>query len=416
MTVVSQLDLPHADYTDPTLHGARFHDSLQRLSEESWLARTDLGFLVLERQAVIDFLRDHRLVFPAVQLILLQGITDGPIFERTVRGIMAHSGPPHLRLRRLVAPAFTPRSAERLRPRLRAFLDQRWAEVGPTGRTEFVRDFAQPLPSTAIAHLLGTPGQAERLAHWSLMLQAVFKFNMEEDRPKVEQAYREVRDWVLALVKERRDSPGADLISDLATLEVDGDRLSEDECVTLVAAVISGGTDTTQAQLAHGMRLFAEHPEQWDILAERPELADQATTEVLRYEPITPFTARVVVEPFEYRGVHFPEGTVVFACAVTANRDPSAFDRPDAFDITADRGRAPILTFGFGDHFCLGARLARTELAETFGFLAPRMRDLRLDGEPEFGSVRGIYAMERVPLAFSPTDPAAPADSSAPPG
>src|SRR5439155_25362804 len=118
------------------------------------------------------------------------------------------------------------------------------------------------------------------------------------------------------------------------TLEVDGDRLTDDECVTLLTSVISGGTDTTQAQLAHGLRLFAEHPEQWTLLGDRPELAQQAANEVIRFEPITPFTARIANEDVEYRGVTFPAGTLLFACAATANRDARAFGRPEEFDIT----------------------------------------------------------------------------------
>ena len=128
----------------------------------------------------------------------------------------------------------------------------------------------------------------------------------------------------------------------------------------------------------------------------------QAANEVIRYEPITPFTARIVREEVEYRDVAFPPGTLLFACAATANRDPAAFENPEVFDISIDRGRTPVLTFGFGDHFCLGAQLARMELAETYRFLAPRMRNLRLDGELEFGDIKGIYAMESVPVAFDP--------------
>src|SRR5437867_2718398 len=141
---------------------------------------------------------------------------------------------------------------------------------------------------------------------------------MEEDRAEVERTYREVCQWTLRLLEERRRDPGNDFISAVGTVEVDGDRLSEDECVTLVTSVISGGTDTTQAQLSHGMRLFAEHQEQWRALAERPELAGQAANEVLRFEPITPFTARIAREQIEYRDVEFPPNTLVFACAATA--------------------------------------------------------------------------------------------------
>ncbi len=400
--LASALDLPELDYQDSTLRGERFHDVLSQAAARGWLARTALGFLVLERDLAIEILRDHRLAFPALQMLLLRGVTEGPIWERTVKGVMVKVGEPHLRLRRLVAPAMSPRSIAALRARVRAFAEDRWRAVVAAGRCEFVSSFAKPIPSAVIADLLGLPGEADRLAHWSTMLQAVFKLGAETDRAEVERTYEEVRDYVLELLKERRQTPGEDFISAIATHRENGDRLSDDECVTAVVAVISGGTDTTQAQLGHGMRLFAEHPEQWELLAREPSLAAQAANEVLRFEPITPFTARMASRDVEYRGVTFPKGTLLFACAERANRDPSVFERPNKFDISVDRGRAPILTFGFGDHFCLGAQLARMELAETFAFLAPRMRRLCLDDKPVFGSVIGIYSMESVPIAFEP--------------
>jgi cytochrome P450 len=400
--LASTLDLPELDYLDPTLRGERFHSVLRQASARSWLARTAVGFLVLERDLAIEVLRDRRLAFPALQMLLLQGVMEGPIWERTVNGVMVKVGEPHLRLRRLVAPAMSPRSIGTLRARVRALAEERWRREAAEGRCEFVTSFAKPIPSAVIAELLGLPGQADRLAHWSTMLQAVFKLGAEYERAEVERAYEEVRDYVLQLLEERRQRPGKDFISAIGTYREDGDRLSDDECVTAVIAVISGGTETTQAQLGHGIRLFAEHPEQWELLAGQPSLAPHAANEVLRFEPITPFTARIAMQEVEYRGVTFPEGTLLFACAETANRDPSVFQRPNEFDVSVDRGRAPILTFGFGDHFCLGAQLARMELAETFAFLAPRMRRLRLDGEPVYGSIIGIYPMESVPIAFEP--------------
>jgi cytochrome P450 len=402
MPLATTLDLPELDYQDPKLRGERFHGVLRQAADHSWLARTAVGFLVLDRDLAIEILRDHRLAFPALQMLLLQGVAEGPIWDRTVNGVMVKVGEPHLRLRRLVAPAMSPRSIGTLRARVRALAEDRWRTVAAKGRCEFVGSFAKPIPSAVIADLLGLPDQADRLAHWSTMLQAVFKLGAEYERKEVERTYEEVRDYVLDLLEERRQAPGEDFISAIGTHRENGDRLSDEECVTAVVAVISGGTETTQAQLGHGMRLFAEHPEQWELLARQPSLATQAANEVLRFEPITPFTARIAMQDVEYRGVTFPEGTLLFACAETANRDPSVFQRPNEFDISVDRGRTPILTFGFGDHFCLGAQLARMELAETFAFLAPRMRRLRLDGEPVYGSIIGIYPMESVPIAFDP--------------
>src|SRR5262249_25951717 len=147
-------------------------------------------------------------------------------------------------------------------------------------------------------------------------------------------------------------------------------------CINLVLNVLAGGVDTTQAQLSHALRLFADHPGQWELLAAGPELVPRAVEEVLRFEPITPFTARICTSRIEHRGVIFPAGTIVAICAERASRDGEA---GDDFDITVERdGR--VLTFGAGAHFCLGSNLARAELEEALTFLAPRMPGLRPAG------------------------------------
>jgi len=122
---------------------------------------------------------------------------------------------------------------------------------------------------------------------------------------------------------------------------------------------------------------------------------------VLRYEPIAPFTARITREDLEFRDVLFPQGTLVFACAHTANRDPAEHDEPETFDITAARDRSKPLTFGAGPHFCLGANLARAELQEALAFLAPRMPGLELDGEPVYDTPLGVYGLLELPIRWS---------------
>jgi cytochrome P450 len=405
MPMVSELDLLEVDPLDPALRGEHFHDALPDLAAQGWLARTPLGTIVLDHQAGMEFLRDRRLSFPSVELLELQGITDGPVHERVKNGLLALVGENHARLRRLVSPAFTPRAIDRLRPSLHAFLDQLWNAVAPEGRCDFVDAFARRLPSMAIAQLLGLPGEADRMAAYSEALQAIFKADLAHARADLEAAYLEVYAYIEDVVEQRRRALGDDLISALVAVEQEGDRLSTDECVSLVTSVIAGGTDTTQAQLSHGMRLFVEHPDQWERLGNRPELGAQAANEVLRFEPITPFTARRARDHVPVRGVEFPEGTVVFVCAATANRDPSVFTDPERFDVTIDRSGASILTFGNGPHFCLGANLARAELTETFGFLAPRMRHPEFTSPPVYGSPIGIYAMESVPIKFTSTTP-----------
>lgn len=396
MVLVSELDLPTYDHIDASVTGERFHEALRELAAQSWLVRGATGYAVLDRETGNAVLRDRRMAFPALELLELQGVTEGPIWDRNVDGLMVQTGEAHARLRRQLAPAFTPRAAERLRPQLRELVEQLWAPVEPQRQCEFVSTLAEPLPSQAIALLLDVPGDAPLLARWSVLLQEVFKFRLHEVGPQVEQAYAEVRAYVSDLLARRRHAPGEDLVSVLAQ----GEAVSDDEAATLVSSVISGGTDTTTAQLAHGLRLFAEHPDQWRALREDLSLLDRAVEEVLRYEPITPFTARIAQQDVELRDVVFPAGTVLFVCAATANRDPEEFDEPERFDITKDRGGAAPLTFGFGAHYCVGAYLARAELAETFRHLAPRTPDLQPAGEPVLGPTTGIYAVESLPLRW----------------
>jgi len=164
--------------------------------------------------------------------------------------------------------------------------------------------------------------------------------------------------------------------------------------VNLAVNVLAGAIDTTQSQLSHGLHLFATHPEQWIQLQGSAELVPAAVTEVLRVEPVTPFTARVCLDDIQYRGVDFPAGTIVAVCAERGNREDG-----ERFDIAADHeGR--LLTFGAGPHYCLGANLARAELEEALAYLAPRMPELRLDGDVGFGGIEGIYGVEALPLRW----------------
>jgi cytochrome P450 len=403
MALVTELELPEFDYLDPTLRGDRFHERMRELRAQGWLASSPLGCFVLDREGVDFFLKSKQASFPGTLVAELFGVTDGPLHEEIVRNILCIDGADHRRLRALVNPALTARSVERYQPAIRGFLEELWQPVAAAGRCEFVAAFAKPYPALTIATVMGAPlSDAERLYDWSNWIQKQFAADLLEQRALIEQAVLEFYDYARGLLDARRDDPGDDLISLLIAAEEDGDRLSDDELVNLVLNVLVGGVDTTQSQLAHAMKLFADHPDQWRLVAADPETyAPRAVDEVLRYEPITPFTARIVREQIEYRGVTFPEGTIVMVSAFDANRDARAWDAPDAFDITAERSAKPH-TFGAGIHYCLGANLARLELTEALAFLSAHMRDLRLDGEPVYGSVNGIYGLDELPLAFEP--------------
>jgi cytochrome P450 len=400
MALLGDLDLPVLDYTDPTLRGPRFHERLAQLRAQGWLAATPLGAIVLDREGAELFLRSRSTTFPGRKLAELFGIETGALAEELRRNILCIDGDDHRRLRNLVNPAFTARAADRWRPAMRGFLAQLWDDVAAAGRCEFVEAFAKPYPSLTIATVMGAPlADAPRLHHWSNWIQKQFDAEaLMTQRDGIEQAVVEFYAYAEGLLAARRDDPGDDLVSTLLAAEADGERLSDVECVNLVLNVLIGGVDTTQSQLAHAIRLLAEHPDQWDALRADPSLAAGAVEEALRHEPITPFSARIVVEDMEVRGVGFPAGTVVLVAAAAANRDGVA--DPDRFDIArADRPR--LTTFGAGIHYCLGANLARAELQEALAFLAARIERLELDGETEYDSVTGIYGLNALPIRFA---------------
>ncbi len=397
MTLVTDLELPDFDLGDPDMVGDAYHHRLAALRRQGWLARSPIAIVVLERAAGEFFLRARATAFPGRQMAELFGITSGPLFDHIDANILNLSGPTHHRLRSIVAGAFSPVAANQWRPVMGEILQQLWVGVEPEGRHEAVAGLAKPYPALTIANILGAPpADGPRLHHWSTWVQRQFDIRaLSTERPCVEAAVVEVYDYVEALLAGPPDR--STLLGGLVAAEADGERLSHLECVNLAVNVLAGAIDTTQSQLSHALHLFAEHPDQWDLLGTTPELVPAAVTEVLRIEPVTPFTARLCREDLQYRGVTFPAGTLVAICAERGNREGKDGER---FDITARRD-SRLLTFGAGSHYCLGANLARAELEEALRFLAPRMPGLQLDGPVSFGGIEGIYGIEALPLRWS---------------
>ncbi len=402
MTIVSDLELAEVDLVGGELTGESYHQRLAELTDRgefSWLARSPLAFIVLDRESAEFFLRSRATTFPGREIADLFGVTAGRLREQIDANILNQQGERHRRLRALVGGAFTPRAADRWRPAMRGFLEELWPAVAAERSCEFVGAIAKPYPALTIAAVLGAPRtDAPRLQEWSSLIQRQFDIQaLATQVSEIERAAVEVYDYVEQLLSQRRAVPGDDLLTALLTAEEAGDRLSHAECVNLVLNVIAGGIDTTQAQLSHALRLFAARPDQWEALRRQPEFVGRAVEEVLRAEPITPFTARICNEAVEYRGVLFPAGTIVAVCAERGNREQT--DGED-FDVTVARdGR--LLTFGAGPHFCLGANLARAELEEALAFLAPRMPGLAAAGPAVLGGVEGIYGVDSLPIRWS---------------
>jgi len=300
-------------------------------------------------------------------------------------------------LRKLVQAAFTPRHVEALRPQVRGVINDLLADLRDRDQVDFMAAFADRFPVQIIGAMLGVPpADAGRLARWTETIGLMFAIPVTPHIPAIDAAVKEMGEFVDGLIAERRATPTADMISAFLAVEVDGDRLTDIEVRDLVMMVALGGHDTTRCQLGSAIALFLDHPEQWALLGSKPELGATAAEEVMRLLPTVPMVFRVTRDEFHYQDLEVPRGTFLGMCAALAQTDPREYGEAP-FDITARR--SPVLTFGGGPHFCVGAALSRLEQAEALAILARELPTLRSAGEIEWLPPIGITGPAHLPIA-----------------
>jgi cytochrome P450 len=404
ITSVFDLDLPDIGVPEPDATFDENAAAIRAIAADHWIARHPFGFSILRYDDTVAVLRDKRWHSASRRIPEMLGITDPAFLARRRESILSAEGEVHTRLRRLVGKAFSPRAADRLRPFMREVVNGLVDPVAPTGRADVAVDICEPYPIPIICELLGAPKDDWQLfSRWASDVLRIFNATVADELSVIMQAQDELDEYTRGLVADRRNSPADDLITELIAAEEEGDRLSTDELVMMVEAVIVGGTDTTRNQLGCTVALFAEHPEQWQLLADRPDLAPRAVEEAMRYFGAIRGTGRFASTDIVYRDILFPEGTLVSPSFAAANHDPDAFHDPGVFDITRPAPDRPQLTFGSGIHYCLGAALARAELQEALPILARRMPDLTIDGAVTWKpSTVGIFGPERLPVRFTP--------------
>jgi cytochrome P450 len=384
--------------------GARSPDEAHRIigdaRQRAPIALGQYGPEFLSYRLVRTVLRDNRFVIPEGLGLDAQGVTSGPLWDRAISNILSLDGAVHHRLRRLVSKAFTPRSAERLRTLITEVITGLVEPLTSVGTCDVVADIARRYPTPVICALLGAPRRDWQLiSTWTDDIKKIFDWNVADDGPAILAAWAQLDAYLDDMVARRRETLADDLISDLIRAEDDGDRLSHDELLMLTATLLAAGTDTTRNQLAASVQVLCDHPEQWALLAEHPELAPKAVEETMRYCPIIFGSLRRATEHVELGGLHIPAGTIVIANTAAANRDPEIYDDPDRLDITRE-APAAMLTFGGGVHYCLGSHLARLELTEALRVMPRLMPNPRLAGPVPWRPIVGITGPASLPVAF----------------
>ena len=397
---LSELDLPTVefDFADAEEH----RNALLALSKESWIAKGVFAYPIFRYEDCVAILRDKRWHSAAALAAEAFGVNDPRLKERRRESILSAEGDVHTRLRRLVAPSFSPRAADRLRPFMREVMNSLIDPVAKNGKCDLATDICDPYPIPIICELLGAPKKDWQLfSRWAEDVLRIFNATASEELDVIFKAQDELGEYTRQLIADRRSRPADDLITSLIAAEEAGDKLNEAELEMMVEAVIVGGTDTTRNQLGCSIALFAEHPEQWKLLAEQPELAGKAVEETMRYFGAVRATGRFASEDIEYKGVLFPKGTLVTPSLSIANRDETVFNDANIFDITREPAGQPQMTFGSGIHYCLGAALARAEQQEALPIMAQRMKNLRIDGAVTWKpSTVAIFGPENMPISF----------------
>jgi cytochrome P450 len=393
--------LPAIDY-----HGVRqpdeAHRIIARVRRQSPIAIGPYGPELLTHDLVRSVLRDPRFAMPPANGLAMQGVTSGPLWDRVSALIVGIDGAEHKRLRRLVSQAFTPRAAECMRTACGAIMSELVDRQIHTGRCDVVADIARSYPVPIICTTLGVPREDWNLFSDCLRgISKAFGGHAAAHTPAILAAWRNLDAYLDDLIERRRRSLTDDLISELIRAEDDGDRLTRREILDLVAVLLLAGTDTTRNQLAAAVQVFVDHPDQWALLADHPELAPHAVEEVMRHTPASFSAIRVAVEDVDFDGIRCPAGTCVVVNTAAANRDPARYEAPERFDITR-RGPAAMLTFGGGAHHCLGAHLARIELAEGLVVMARRMGGIRRAGPAPWRPIVGIAGPRTLPIEFDP--------------
>ena len=374
-------------------------------AERHWYAETALGPAVLLYEDCAAILRDRRFRQAGADHMANQGITDGPVAEMWRDVILNIEGERHNRLRRLVSRAFTPNAVDELRPGMRAIVHDLVDTFAPAGACEFMADFADHYPPHVMFDLLDIPEEMQpHFLEWGRTLGLTVSYSVAENIEAIEAALNGLYDATDRLCASRRRQPGDDLISRLVAAADDGDRLTTQELRSMMVAFVVGGQDSTRNQLGLAMTLFARHPNQWALLACRPDLAAQATEEVMRVAPTVPIVWRAAAEDLVWRDLAIPAGTRVWLLVGAAHTEEATFG-PGArrFDISVAE-RPPQLAFGHGVHYCLGAALARAEIAEALPILAARLPCLEPTDEPSVRpDLSGFVGPEVLPIRFRPS-------------
>jgi cytochrome P450 len=385
-----------ARLVDPELYTTDPHVLYRRLRSEAPLAwNEEKGFWAVSRHAEVLAAESDPTRFCARRGILVDEIGVDYLNPPTI----LHTDPPaHTRYRRLVQPGFRPSVVRSLEPVVRVRASRLVDQIRPGEPFDVASGLAVPFPLLVISEILGVPeSDWRRCYEWS---EAVVPGATDWPKDRRDALLGEMIAYLLAATKQRRADPRSDFLSELASAHLDGDYLSDDELSMFLVQLLVAGNETTRNLISAGLVALANAPEQWHRLRQEPALVGPATEELLRHtSPVISFMRTATCDT-ELAGTRIEEGEPLLLLFASANRDEAVFGpRPDELDVARDPN--PHLAFGFGNHFCLGASLARLEGRVVLEELLSRFSTVESAGQVERSSSSVVAGVRSAPLIFT---------------
>lgn len=389
---------PFLNIADPT-YSVR-SDEVRAARAASWYARTPYGLAILRYDEMGKLLIHRSLRQGSHAWPDHNGVGDGHFADWWRKTILVTEGVDHRRLRKFVNPAFSPKTVKALMPEFERVTHELIDQFIDKGSCDFMAEFADPYAGRVLTMLLGMPADRagkilELAADMGLALGVTYKESLQV----IEKATEEMYALVAELVAERQKEPKDDILSILVTAADGDDRLSHDELMNMGVMLVFAGVDTTRNQLGLGMSMFLDHPAQWEILAQRPELDMAASNECMRMRPTITWVTREAVEDFEFQSLAIKKGTTLHLLSESAGTDPLTFD--DApFDITERRTKN--YGFGGGMHVCLGQIVAKNDMAVAYRILSSRLKNIKSGQAPDYLPDSGNTGPICLPITFEP--------------
>lgn len=406
---------PFANLVDPDTYAEGMpYDELRRLREAGPVVRmedpiTGVPYWAVTRQKELDFVSKNPQLFSSrARSPFPMEYPQEDVDNLHSLFIIGMDPPQHMKMRRIVRQAFTPRAVESHEPEFREHARRIVDEVASRGECEFVRDVAAELPLIAILELLGVPIEdRQQFFDWTNTMIFADDPDMSISPEEGQLAAAEVLNYAMKLAAEHRRNPRNNIVGALLDGEIDGRPVTEDEFGQMFILILVGGNESTRTVMSHGMRLLMEHPDQLQYLVDNPDRIAGATEEMLRYNTAFIAMRRTALEDVELGGQQIRKGDKILLHYHTVNHDENVFgDDAMSFDVRRPE-RMPDLSnqlrsFGIGQHFCIGSHLARLELRVMFEEIIPRLHNPRLKGEPKFVRSFFVNAMKEMHITFDP--------------